>query len=408
VPELNVAQNLFLGQELQSAGFIDWSRLYRKAEEVLKSLGESMRVNALARELSVAQKQLVEIARTILAEAKVVAFDEPTSGLSFKETEKLFRLIQSLKGQGIGIIYVSHRLKEIFEIADRVTVLKDGLKVGTFSIGELDNKRLVQLMVGREVIKERMRDFSAEKHFPAPVLLKVSNLTRDQVFQEVSFEVKAGEILCIAGLAGSGRSEVLRSIFGLEPLDDGEIFVCERRVNVRTPRDAMSYGLGFLPEDRKLQALVLGMSIESNMTLPMLKQFVNRWGFLQKDKRLSLVNQMIKKLSIRPPDPTREVGTLSGGNQQKVALARWLCAKSKILLLDEPTRGVDVGAREEIYSVMNDFVKNGGAIVAVSSDLPEVLHIADRVLVMRAGKIAGEIDGKTASEEKIMRLATGV
>ena len=404
LPNLTVGQNIFLGREprLPIHFLVDWKKLYYLAEEQLKKLNLDIDPRILLSELSVAQCQMVEIARALSLKADIIILDEPTSALTGMEVENLFSLMHTLKEQGISIIFISHRLEEIFRIVDRVTVLRDGVVVGSSPISQVDPKQVVMMMVGRE-LKEM---FPKESLPQKEKVLSVKNLKRDKVLKGISFDLYRGEILGLTGLVGSGRTSVARAIFGADPLEEGEIWIEGKKVQIRSPREAISYGIGFLPEDRKAQGLFLKLPVSSNIGITNMKE-ISFSGIIIFKKLQELALYFVNKLKIRTPSIFQIVGNLSGGNQQKVALAKWLALKPKVLILDEPTRGIDVAAKAEIYAIMNDLAKEGVAILMISSDLPEVLGVSDRILVMHEGVISGEFLRQDATQDKIMLCATG-
>ena len=404
LPNLTVGQNIMLGREPRSfpSFLVDWKKLYQASMEHLQQLNIDIDPRTPLSELSVAQRQMIEIARALSFKADVIVMDEPTSALTEREIESLFSLMHSLKEQGISIVFISHKLEEIFSIVDWVTVLRDGALVGSMPISEVKTEEVVKMMVGRELGKMFPKDSVPQKE----VVLSVRNLRRGKELRGVSFDLHRGEILGLAGLVGSGRTFVARAIFGADPLEDGEIWVEGKKVHIGSPQEAISLGVGFLPEDRKAQGLFLGLPLSYNIGIAGLKKlsFLGVVIFRQlKELAISFVN----KLRIRTPGITQLVRNLSGGTQQKVILAKWLALKSKILILDEPTRGIDVGAKAEIHAIMSDLAKEGVAILMISSELPEVLGVSDRILVMHEGQIRGEFTREEATQDKIMLCATG-
>ncbi|MDZ7374845.1 MAG: sugar ABC transporter ATP-binding protein [candidate division KSB1 bacterium] len=403
VPHLSVAENIFLGREpRRKSGLIDWNVLYQEAEKILSQLEVDIDVRRRVRHLSVAEQQMVEIARAVSVRSKILGMDEPSATLTEHELRRLFDLIRSLVASGVSVIYISHRLEEIYEIADRVTILRDGQRVSTDRVSNLTREEIVRRMVGREISDE----FPPRQVQPGEEVLRVERLTRKGKFTDVSFSVRAGEILGIAGLVGAGRTEVARAIFGADPLDHGKIFLGGQELHLRGPRDAIDAGIGLVAEDRKAQGLILGMSVLENMTLPSLDRF-SRWGFLDKASERRNAARFVDELRIRTPSLRQAVRNLSGGNQQKVVLAKWLLTHCRVMIFDEPTRGIDVGAKWEIYNLINALAERGVAIVMISSELPEILGMSDRILVMHEGRVAGELLRGEATQEKVMRLATG-
>jgi ribose transport system ATP-binding protein len=401
VPGLTASENIFLGQENSRAGFIDKSRERERAAELFARLGVAIDLSAPCRSLSTAQQQLVEIAKALAFEARVIVMDEPSAALTHNEVEKLFEIIRDLKKQGISVIYISHRLDEIFTIADRVTFLRDGANVAERDISELTRKEMIELMVGRELKDE----FPKRERVIGPVRLKVTGLRRGRAVRDVSFHVGRGEILALTGLVGSGRTETVRLIFGADRREAGEITLDGGVLAIRSPRDAIAAGIGLLTEDRKLQGLVLGHSVRENFGLPNLRRL--SWnGFVQAEAERSEFQHYTEALKIKIPHSEQYARNLSGGNQQKVVLAKWLARDCSVLVFDEPTRGIDVAAKFEIYLLMNELAAQGKAIIMISSEMPEVLGMADRILVMHDGHVTGEIvDARRATQEEIMQLA---
>ena len=404
VPYLNAAENIFLGREPKGTvpGFIDFKTMYSEAEKVIDQLGVKLNVRSPVNRLSIAQQQMVEIGKATSRNSTIIAMDEPSATLTEHELHALFELIRSLKEKGVSIVYISHRLEEIFEIADRVTVLRDGRLVGTNDVADIDREEIIRMMVGRE-LKEVIPKVAAEVGKPA---LTVKNLTRNGVIHDINFTVRQGEVLGLAGLVGAGRTELARAIFGADPIDEGEISLNGDVVNIRSPRDAIRLGIGLVTEDRKALGLILGMVVRENVSLANLDA-LTRLGFVNRREEKKVAVQYIEDLMIKTPSTEQQVQNLSGGNQQKVVLAKWLFTQSKVLIFDEPTRGIDVGSKVEIYQLMNKLAATGAAIIMISSELPEILGMSDRILVMHEGRIAGELSREDATQEKIMSLATG-
>ena len=400
--DMTVLENLFLGREIKTKlGLLDVKAMKKKAEYAFNQLGVTIPLETEIGNLSVGQQQMVEIAKSFLSDLKILIMDEPTAALTEHEVEGLFKVILGLTERGVGIVYISHRMEEIFKITDYVTVMRDGLVIDTKKTKETNVDELVRKMVGREIT-----DYYPEKMATIrEVVFEAENLSGG-LFKDVSFEVRSGEILGFAGLMGAGRTEVMRAIFGLDGLQSGQIKVNGEVLKINTPSDAIAHGIGFLTEDRKEEGLVLDFSIKDNITLPSTKDFIHR-GLFDDKIATEFVRQLYKRLSVKATDEEQVVGDLSGGNQQKVVLAKWIGIAPKVLILDEPTRGVDVGAKREIYQLMNELAERGVPIIMVSSDLPEVLGVSDRIAVMHEGKIAGFLDKKEATQEKIMQLATG-
>ncbi len=402
VPHLTVAQNIFLGREPVNAIRITDARgIERQAQEMVHALGLDIDVTRPVATLTIAQQQMVEIVKAISFNVKILVMDEPTSSLSEEEVEKLFDTIAQLKKQQVSIIYISHRMAELFRISDRVTVIRDGSYVGTRITAETNPDELVSMMVGRDLKNFYDRTY----HQPGETVLEVKNLTKNGYFENVSFSVRAGEILGFAGLVGAGRSEVMTAIFGGWDFDSGTVLLNGKEVRFASTRAAIEAGIGMVPEDRKKQGLILSNSVAYNLTLAALR-LVMRGPFLSDSLKGNLIETYFNSLRIKAASPQIEVSSLSGGNQQKVVLAKWLATQPKLLILDEPTRGVDVGAKHEIYSIMNNLAGQGLAIVMVSSDLPEVINMCDSVCVMRAGRLVTRLAREELSQENIMKYAT--
>jgi ribose transport system ATP-binding protein len=402
VPHLSAAENIFLGREPRKwRFFVDWKKMHEQAGEALARLGVGLDLRQPVRSLSVAQRQMVEIAKALSADARLIVMDEPSATLTEHELERLFQLVRSLKQQGVSVVYISHRLEEIFEVADRVTVLRDGKLIGTSPVGQVDRQEIIRMMVGH-AIEQR----TPKKKAPiGEELLRVEGLSGGPV-KGVSLSVRKGEIVCLTGLVGSGRTELARLIFGADPRVSGTIYLDGRPVQIRSPREAIRRGIGFVTEDRKEQGLILGLSVRENVTLANL-DLVAFWGVIRRQLERASVRQSIEALRVRTPSMEQLVRNLSGGNQQKVVLAKWLFTKSKVLLFDEPTRGIDVGAKVEIYQLMNELAARGVGMLMITSELPEALGMSDRILVMHAGKVAAELRPEDAAPEKIMFYATG-
>jgi len=401
VPALTAAENIFLGRELSRFGFVARREQKRRARELFRRIGAEIHPDALCRDLSIAQQQMVEIAKALAFEARILVMDEPSAALTVHEVERLYAIIRDLKSHGIGIIYISHRLEEIFAVCDRVTVLRDGANAGESPVAEISRGGLIRLMVGRELTDE----FPKRDTVRGEVRFEVRGLSRGRAVRDVSFDVRRGEVLAITGLIGAGRTEAMRAIFGADIPDAGKVSLDGRALSVGSPRDAIRAGIGFLTEDRKGQGLVLAHSVCQNFGLPNLG-WLSRFGFVRRGVERDAFAQKIDSLRIKVPNQETVAGNLSGGNQQKVVLAKWLARQCDVLIFDEPTRGVDVGAKYEIYQLINELAGQGKAIVIVSSELPEVLGMADRIVVMHEGRITGEIDDPShATQEQIMELA---
>ncbi|HEO7922304.1 TPA: sugar ABC transporter ATP-binding protein [Streptococcus agalactiae] len=401
-PEMTVLENLFLGREIKTTfGLLNQKLMRQKALEAFKRLGVTLHLDIPIGNLSVGQQQMIEIAKSLLNQLSILVMDEPTAALTDRETENLFRVIRSLKQEGVGVVYISHRMEEIFKITDFVTVMRDGVIVDTKETSLTNSDELVKKMVGR-----KLEDYYPEKHSKiGPVAFEVSNLCGDN-FEDVSFYVRKGEILGFSGLMGAGRTEVMRTIFGIDKKKSGKVKIDDQEITITSPSQAIKQGIGFLTENRKDEGLILDFNIKDNMTLPSTKDF-SKHGFFDEKTSTTFVQQLINRLYIKSGRPDLEVGNLSGGNQQKVVLAKWIGIAPKVLILDEPTRGVDVGAKREIYQLMNELADRGVPIVMVSSDLPEILGVSDRIMVMHEGRISGELSRKEADQEKVMQLATG-
>jgi ABC-type sugar transport system ATPase subunit len=405
VDALSVGENIFLGDLPTRSGRgwqVDWPTLWRRSTELLERVGCRVRPQTRLRNLSVAQKQMVEIARALARNVRVLILDEPTSSLTERETEKLFDIIELLRQRGVGVVYISHRLVEVFQIAHRVTVLRDGKVVGTLPANEADEDKLVRMMVGRDL----SRLFTQARTTDAPVRLEVRGLSRKGVLKDVDLTLRGGEIVGLSGLVGAGRTELARCLFGADTYDSGEIRLDGKLASIRTPADAVRLGIALVPEDRKLQALILGMGVRENLSLPILDRFGSSF-IPSRSREKSLVAEYIKNLRIRTPHMEQRVRALSGGNQQKVVIARWLATRPKVLILDEPTRGIDVGAKAEVHALIARLAEDGVAILMISSELPEILGMSHRVLVMRGGRIVADIPREQATEESIMSAATG-
>ncbi|MPW21856.1 ATP-binding cassette domain-containing protein [Paraburkholderia sp. CNPSo 3157] len=410
-PNLTVAENIHAGRELRKGGrrwgLVDRAAMERNCEDVLERLGASFGPHTRVGDLSIAEQQLVEIARAIHTRARILVMDEPTTPLSSRETERLFKLIRQLRDEGLAIIYISHRMAEIYELSDRVSVLRDGAYVGTLERAELSADSLVSMMVGRDI-----SGFYKKEHAPydpGKTVLSVKDVADGRRVRGCSLDLHAGEVLGIAGLVGAGRTELARLIFGAEPRVRGEIAIDGRPLALRTPRDAINAGLVYLTEDRKHQGLFLDMSVRDNINVAVCGRDA-RLGVLDLSRGAGRARDAIRSLSIRVPHAKVNVGSLSGGNQQKVLLSRLLETQPRVLILDEPTRGVDIGAKSEIYRIINELAKSGVGVIVISSELPEIIGVADRVLVMREGIVAGELGGYTGTpitQEAIIELATG-
>lgn len=405
MPHLTVAQNIFIGREprLKFNFFLDEKKINEQTLDLLAMLHLKIDPRTKVADLTVAMQQMVEIAKALSYNAEVLIMDEPTAALTEAEIEDLFRIIRQLREKGVGIVYISHRLEELKQISDRVTVMRDGRYIDTVRTAEVEVDRIISMMVGRtiyEVAPEIPEQASQE------LMLEVKGLNRGNVIKDVSFSLKKGEILGFAGLMGAGRTEVARAIFGADPIDSGEVYVRGRKVRIKTPSDAVRHGIGYLSEDRKRYGLTLGMDVETNIVLAALDKFLGFFGWVNGARTNAIAAQMSDALSIKTPSLQQKVKNLSGGNQQKVVVGKWLTADTSILIFDEPTRGIDVGAKSEIYKLLNDLVQQGKAVIMISSELPEILRMSHRVVVMCEGRITGELSISEATQENIMTLAT--
>lgn len=406
IPHLTVAQNIFIGREPRRRPrfLLDEKELNERAQRLLESVKLDVDPRARVADLTIAKQQLVEIAKALSYNSQVLIMDEPTSALSDAEIQELFRIIRELKAKGVGIVYISHRMDEIKQICDRVTVMRDGRTVGTVNAQEVSVDQIVSMMVGREIYATAQ---PAPNEGASEVVLEVRSLSRGRAFQDVSFSLRKGEILGFAGLMGAGRTEVARAVFGADPIDSGEIYVNGKRVEIKSPADAVRLGIGYLPEDRKRHGLMLDLDVEANTIVATLQRYAAALGWVQKSKARREVQAYVEQLGVKTPGLEQRVRYLSGGNQQKVVLAKWLAKNCDILIFDEPTRGIDVGAKGEIYKLLNDLtVRQGKSVIMISSELPEILRMSHRIIVMCEGRITGELVAHEATEEAIMRLAT--
>ncbi len=401
---LSAAQNIFLGREPSKMGglFLDEDQLNRDAQVLFDRMNLALAPTTRIGELTVARQQMVEIAKALSHQSRVLIMDEPTAALNNAEIDELFRIIRQLQSEGVGIVYISHKMDEIQRIANRITVMRDGKYIDTVP-ASTPMPQVIAMMVGRhlEPVEKMTPDTSSNE-----ILLEVKGLNRGREIRDVSFHIRRGEILGFAGLMGAGRTEVARAVFGADPMDSGEVRVQGKTIHLQSPQDAVKAGIGYLSEDRKNFGLATGMDVASNITLPSLKRWL-QWGlFLNRPAINDISMQMVKKLRVKTPSLTQTVKLLSGGNQQKVVMAKWLVQDCEILFFDEPTRGIDVGAKSEIYKLLNELAAQGRAIVVISSELPEVIQLSHRVLVMCEGRITGEVRGEDATQESLMALAT--
>jgi rhamnose transport system ATP-binding protein len=401
-PDLNVAENIFIAHSNRGK-VLHWRKLYSDAEAVMEKLGVKLDVRSQARDLTLAMQQSVEIAKAISLNARVLIMDEPTASLSAHEVKQLFTLVNALRNQGVAILFISHRIEEVFEIADRVTIFRDGKRISTAPVSQVTPESAIRDMVGRTLdTLFPKRDVAIGE-----TLLSVKNLSKEGAFSNINFEIKRGEIVGFAGLVGARRTDVALALFGIAPADGGEVQLNGQLHKIISPQQAMSLGIAYVPEDRHEQGLVLPMSIIANISLPTLSQFLTGFGLIKSQKEASTAEDYRKRLSIRTPSVALEVSKLSGGNQQKVVISKWLNAKPSLLILDEPTRGIDVGAKAEVHSIISELATQGIGIMLISSDLPEVLGMSDRIVVMREGRQMAMLTGPEATQETVMTAAMG-
>ncbi|PEM46288.1 sugar ABC transporter ATP-binding protein [Bacillus wiedmannii] len=405
-PHLTVAQNIFIGREPKGLFnlFLDEKELNNRAKKLFERLNINLDPRELVGNLTVAKQQMVEIAKALSFDSKVLIMDEPTAALTDTEIDALFVMIRKLRQDGVGIVYISHRMEELKKITDRVSIMRDGTYIGTMNTKDTTIEQIISMMVGRKIDnnqKPEMKEKMREKVF------EVKNLKRGNTIKDVSFELYKGEIVGFAGLMGAGRTEVARAIFGADPLDSGEIFINGKRMSIKSPTDAVQHGIGYLSEDRKQFGLLVGMDVKTNIAMAAMKDYVKPLGLMHGSKIDQQSEELIKRLKIKTPSGNQLVKNLSGGNQQKVVIGKWLTRDSDILIFDEPTRGIDIGAKDEIYKLLHDLAEQGKSIIMISSELPEILRISHRVIVMCEGKITGELkNDEKASQEAIMTLAT--
>ena len=401
-PNLTVAENIFLGREptrFSVLKIVNKDLMLRKTSEILDELGADISPDALVGSLGVAQRQIIEIAKALSYDSSLIIMDEPTSVLDRDETGRLFDIVRKLKSRGISIIFITHRLEEVFDIADRIVVLRDGKRIGELKAKEANIDTVVKMMVGRELIT-----FPKQPVSIGEVILEVKGLSRGDNVRDISFKLHKGEILGIAGMVGAGRTEMARTLFGIDKKDSGQIFIDSREIKIGSPEDALKAGLGLVPEDRQLQGLILLMTVRENITLSSLRS-ISRWGMINKSKEREVSHYYVGKLSIQTPDIDSPVKGLSGGNQQKVVLAKWLTLNPKVLILDEPTRGIDVGTKMDVHALISEIAQQGIGIILISSEMPEILGMSDRIIVMADGRITGEFTREEADQEKIMSCA---
>ncbi|MGE0908754.1 sugar ABC transporter ATP-binding protein [Bacillus atrophaeus] len=402
-PEMTVLENLFIGKEMTSKlGILNTKKMKALAKKQFEKLSVSLSLDQEAGKCSVGQQQMIEIAKALMTKAEVIIMDEPTAALTEREINKLFEVIASLKKDGVSIVYISHRMEEIFSICDRITIMRDGKTVDTTNISETSFDEVVKKMVGRELTDR----YPQRRPELGDIVLEVRDASKKGSFEHVSFHVRSGEIVGVSGLMGAGRTEIMRALFGIDRLDSGEIWLAGKKTNIKNPNDAVKKGLGFITENRKDEGLLLDTSIRENIALPSLTSFSPK-GVIDQKREASFVELLINRLTIKTASPETHARNLSGGNQQKVVIAKWIGIGPKVLILDEPTRGVDVGAKREIYTLMNELTDRGVAIIMVSSELPEIIGMSDRIIVVHEGKISGEVASREATQERIMTLATG-
>lgn len=405
MPHLTIAQNIFIGREPRTTipYVLDEARLNQQAQELLTSLNLNLNPKTRVGGLTVARQQMVEIAKALSYNSQVVIMDEPTAALTEAESEELFHMINRLREKGIGIVYISHRIEEIKRIADRVTVMRDGQYIDTLPVAETSIEKMISLMVGRTIYESKPE---VPDNPNQEVVLEVRNLNKGRELQNVNFMLKRGEILGFAGLMGAGRTEVARAIVGADPVDSIDLTVRGRKVTIRNPKDAVRHGIGYLSEDRKRYGLITGMDVANNVSMAAMRKFLGTLGILSDRKMREVAQQHVQALAVKTPSVKQKVRNLSGGNQQKVVIAKWLTADTDILIFDEPTRGIDVGAKSEIYKLLNELVRQGKSIIMISSELPEILRMSHRIIVMCEGRITGELSSADATQEKIMQYAT--
>ena len=403
IPTLTVAENIFLGRyKMRGSIQVNWKEVYAAAEELLQELGVDVKATDYIRDLGIAQQQMVEVAKALSMKAKIIIMDEPSAPLTERETKNLFRIVKQLKESGVSIIYISHRLEEVLEICDRATVMRDGTTIKEIEIADVTMDEIIRLMVGRELKDKYPR---IEKAI-GKELFRVENLCAGSKVQNINFSVREGDVLCVGGLVGAGRTETVRAVFGLDAKTSGKIFIDGKECEIRNPKDAIRAGIGFVTEDRKGEGLILKLGVGENVTLAALDSF--RSGIhLNLGKENNTVSEYVSRLNIKTPSIFQKVENLSGGNQQKVVLAKWLLSKCRGLILDEPTRGIDVGAKIEVYNLINELAKEGKAILVITSEIPELLGICDRVVVMARGRVSGTLTREEANQEAIMTLAVG-
>ncbi|MBN2323748.1 MAG: sugar ABC transporter ATP-binding protein [Spirochaetes bacterium] len=402
VPDLTVAENVFFGKEITRGPFINMKRMSSETEKIVNRLGMKINPRTLVKHLTVAYQQIVEIAKAVSKNVKILIMDEPSAPLTTNEVEHMFELVRALKKEGVTVIYISHRLAEAFELSDRITVFRDGKHIRTMETDKTERRELISLMVGRELGET----YPKKRYDSDEVILKVHELCTEELLKNISFELRKGEILGFGGLVGAGRTELARALFGADPTESGEVFLRGRKVHIRNTSHAIGVGIGLIPEDRKRHGILSEMSVKENISFSAYRN-INTFGFIRGKEEERISNDFKKKLDIKTPDLNRKVKNLSGGNQQKVVLSKWLATQCEILIFDEPTRGIDVGAKQEIYELIKDLAEEGKGIVLISSELPELLGMCDRIIVMREGEITGSFMRGEATQDKILDLASG-
>nr|WP_180270629.1 sugar ABC transporter ATP-binding protein [Sporanaerobium hydrogeniformans] len=405
MPHLTVAQNMFIGREFtgKNKAFVNDVEANRRAQVLFDKMNLKLDPKTKVGKITVAMQQMVEIAKALSFDSSVLVMDEPTTALTESETEELFKMIKLLKEKGVGIVYISHRMEEIKRITDRITVMRDGMYVDTVNTAEVEMSQVINMMVGRTIFETANEENYTDKE---NVVLEVKNLNRGKAIKNVSFKLHKGEILGLSGLMGAGRTEVARAIFGADKFESGEIYVKGQKVKITKPLDAVNHGIGYLSEDRKRYGLTLSETVEQNISLASIDRYTNKLGFTNMSTITEMSQEYVNKLSIKTPSTKQKAKNLSGGNQQKVVIAKWLLRDCDILIFDEPTKGIDVGAKSEIYKLLSQLAKEGKAIIMISSELPEILRMSNRIVVMCEGRITGELDIKDATQEEIMKYAT--
>ena len=406
IPQLSIAENVWIGREPRANNalrLIDWDLINNSTQALLEKLNLSLDPRQPVEGLGVAEQQMVEIVKSLSLDAKLLIMDEPTSALSETEIQQLYKIMRDLKSRGVSVIFISHRLDEVFEICDKGTILRDGEYIDTVTIGEVTTDDLVRLMVGRTLDQQYPKEFFT----PGEKALEVTNLNWGDQLRDINFYARTGEILGIAGLVGAGRTELMKAIFGAVRVDSGEVSVFGKKAHIRSPKDAIDAGIGLLPEDRKQEGLVLLLSVADNISLPSLKGLLGKFRLIDLNAEKNIIKEFVRKMRISTPSEDQGVQYLSGGNQQKVVLAKWLASQSKVLIFDEPTRGIDVGAKVEVYHLMNELVRQGVAVIMVSSEMPELLGMSDRILVVHNGEIVDEFLRPEFSQEAILTAAMG-